>query len=166
MRKDMRKVICETYREGRGTSYKNVRQRFRFDQADMDALEDADDFDSELPKKVGMRRPYRVIGQTKDFGENLNPLERFIKKQIGKKWDDVWSEICKGLNPNSTVDEHVKFHVKFMINTQVVMIDGHPYDNTRRYYKGDIRDLRKGELYVDPDTGIIKKVKKQLKGKR
>jgi hypothetical protein len=44
--------------------------------------------------------------------DRFNPLLRYLEKQVGRPWDEVWSEIC-AVNDARTVDgHHLRLHVQ------------------------------------------------------
>jgi hypothetical protein len=94
MREDMSRVIVERPRLGGGWTKRGRTVPF-----------------SELPKCEGMRRPHTRSGMWKALNENLNPLRRYLERQVGRPWDKVYSEIARNLRPDSTVQQHVRDHV-------------------------------------------------------
>ncbi|NWH09419.1 MAG: hypothetical protein HXY22_12395 [Alphaproteobacteria bacterium] len=96
MRPDMHKVIVERPRKGGGGQKKGRPVR------DMD----------HLPKQEGMRRRYHPFGDRKVFNDHLAPLHRFLQKSVGRKWDEVYSEICRDLDARNVVQDHLRLHVK------------------------------------------------------
>ena len=100
----------------------------------------------------GMRAPHVRNYNGKELNENLAPLKRFLTSKVGHRWNDVYSEICKNIRPDSTVQQHILDHVKQYVNTKV-----------RRNEDGELWDYdgRPGPLsnwtqfYVDPDTGML-----------
>jgi hypothetical protein len=144
MRQDMHEVVIERPRRGGRYRYHDCRTRYR--GLDLDALDD-------LPKKQGYRRPYiENWGDAKEFSDLLGPLHRFLISKVGQKWDDVYSEIRKTLNPNSTVQIHIMSHV-----FQFVEIDTRLEDNGEVYVLGRYSrySISSGQLYVHPKTGIL-----------
>ena len=100
MREDMFKVIVERPRLFRRRA---LRIKSRYDR---------------LPDrtKVGMKRAAQEQrGWTKGLNENLAPLRRYLWKQRGRAWDDVYSEICSRLDTRSTVKQHVRDHLEDLI---------------------------------------------------
>jgi hypothetical protein len=93
---------------------------------------------------------------TKGLNENLNPLIRFVRSRVGRPWDEVFSEICAGLDTGSTVKMHVRQHLEDFIAVRISrgrygewLLDGLPLDQGgRRFYPRD--------FYVDPEDGILK----------
>lgn len=66
----------------------------------------------ETPRKQGLRRARKELGQFKTLNENLAPLRRYLDKQVGRPWDKVYSEICANLRADNTVQQHVRDHLK------------------------------------------------------
>lgn len=135
MRKDFFKVIVE--RERRGGRYDRKGRK----------PQDLDD----LPQKQGMKKAHK---DRKSLNENLSPLKRFLYGAVGRKWDDVYSEICENINVNSTVQQHVKQHIFDFVEKDVKIANGKVF--SRRAYRIDI-ELRDGSLYIDPASGYLKK---------
>ncbi len=138
----MFKVIVERPRRGGGGPLKKHRQ----------ANEDPEN----LPTKESMKAPYRYGDNLKELNENLSPLKRYLNKQVGRNWNDVYSEISKHIDNNSTVKKHVKDHIKWFVNEHVV-VEGKKVYGKIAHYIGYRPELWKDELYVDPETGILKK---------
>lgn len=98
----------------------------------------------------------KIVGwERKELNENLNPLKRFLHSRIGKKWDDVYSEICSRIDKKNAVQGHIIQHL-----FQYVEID-HRYQNGYaamwRYTLR--RDNYVPDFYVDIN-GILQKGKK------
>jgi len=145
MREDMFKVIVERPRGGRSWATKS---KTRYDKC------------GERSRVSGHRLVMEARGKTKYLNENLAPLRRYLHKQLGRKWDDVFSEICAHLDTGSTVKMHVREHLEDFV-----------LQNTRRDTDGAVwATVRWGrpvkcieswtELYVDPDDGLIKETRK------
>ncbi len=141
MRSDMFKVIVERPRWGAG-------------HAPSVKLKRSSDPDR---KSVGLKRHAKCEAPyTKSLNENLAPLVRFMRSRLGRRWDDVFSEICAQLDTGSTVKMHVRLHLDDIVATRIVagrwgewMIDGEVLDRRRRWSR-----LR--EFFVDPRDGILK----------
>jgi hypothetical protein len=87
----------------------------------------------------------------KSLNENLNPLYRFIRSQLGRPWNDVFSEICEHISVNSTVQKHVRDHIDDFVCKHVTMVDGKPYSVGRYSKFAPVWE----DFYVHPDTGIL-----------
>src|SRR5262245_32249333 len=127
MREDMSRVIVDRPRLGGGWTKRGRTVPF-----------------SELPKCEGMRRPHKRSGMWKALNENLNPLRRYLERQVGRPWDKVYSQIARNLRPNSTVQQHVRDHVPDFVAIK-------PLPQER--FEG----LWHQPLYVDPRDGLLKR---------
>lgn len=132
MREDMYKVIVERPRTGKRTRPIALRLR--------------NDLDG--PTRLGMRAYYGHL----DLNENLKPLRRYLRAQIGRPWNKVFSEICTGIDRRNTVQEHIHQHVGDFIAINVQEKDG----KVIALSGAGPRELWHEELYVDPRTGIIR----------
>jgi len=102
----------------------------------------------------GMRRPWlQGYGELKGFSDVLGPLWGYLRKSVGRPWNDVWSEMCAHLDLRSVQGFHIKSHVFSHyqgVALHVRMVRGTPYvpHSHGRWepYSG---------LYVDPGTGLL-----------
>ncbi|MBB6095617.1 hypothetical protein HNQ60_004508 [Povalibacter uvarum] len=136
MREDMYKVIVE--RPRRGQSGYNAAARRR------------NDFDG--PASLGMRAGYGYRG----LNENLAPLRRYLRAQVGRPWNKVFSEICAGIDGRNTVQQHIRQHIDDFIATKVGLRDGKLIDLAQRYRFWPDDGALHQELYVDPRSGLIR----------
>ncbi|MGP1667627.1 MAG: hypothetical protein ACTS5I_17350 [Rhodanobacter sp.] len=143
----MTKVIVERPRLGHKDSYRPLRAERK-----RDLSEDA-------PTRESMTKPHRMHYEGKQLNENLNPLRRFLRAQVGRPWDKVYSEINEHVKVTSAVQAHVRQHIKDFIQLTVYRDKfGQVWDNGRLWPML----LTKGDLYVDTD-GIVKIFKNQPK---
>ncbi len=102
---------------------------------------------------------YKKDAMHKQFSDHIKPLKRYLFSQRGRKWDDVFSEICARLDTGSTVKMHVHEHIDGFIMRDVRVDDQGRYWGTG-YWGGP-----KGptdwwpEIYVCPHDGLIKETK-------
>jgi len=127
----MFKVIVERPRGYKGTDSRAARRR--------------DDFDG--PQFLGMRAGYGYRG----LNENLRPLQRFLRSQVGRPWNKVYSEIARIIDRRNTVQQHVYQHLEDFIAVKVAWQDDRLVDLAAY---GGIAGLSQ-ELYVDPRTGLL-----------
>lgn len=125
MRADMHKVIVERPRVG-GHGVRHGRRP-----------RDLDD----LASKQGMRRPYASEG--KDFSDHLKPLERYLRKQVGRPWNKVYSEICEQFGSDSVLHRHLRRHI-----FDYVLVETPRMPKSRRRYVFFYVDARSGLLRV------------------
>ncbi len=146
MREDMFKVIVERPRSGRSRATKSKLRYL--------------DQDDGRPRITGHRLVNEHTGATKHLNENLAPLRRYLFKQRGRKWDDVFSEICARLDTGSTVKMHVREHLDdFVIRNIRVDKDG-MYWGTGRWGSPKSPQNWYADLYVCPIDGCLKESEK------
>lgn len=133
MREDMARVIVERPRIVDGIGRKGRRRAFE-----------------DLPMQQGMRRSQRERGGYKALSENLAPLRRFLERQVGRPWDKVYSEIAERLRVDSTVQQHVRDHLRDFVATR-------PCRGRSVWYSPYGKFLWHQPLYVDPRDGILKR---------
>src|SRR6266404_9494791 len=104
MRTDMYKVIVE--RPRRGKRPRPLAIRFRNDLLG--------------PAHLGMRAAY----DHRELNENLNPLRRYLRTQVGRPWSKVFSEICATIDRRNTVQQHIHQHIDQFIATRVGVRNG------------------------------------------
>lgn len=149
MREDMFKVIVERPRGGAGRA---VSSRKRLNR------------DGDLPTKIGVSRHMELThAKSKWLSENLAPLKRFIGKQVGRRWNDVYGEIVGTLTSRDPVQQHVLQHVdgyvarRVMIDQSGSLIDPGSGRRRRRPL------LWHQPYYVDPRDGQLKESAKLWK---
>lgn len=140
MKKDHKRAILRKGRvekasyQTKQTSMKGAEARYGKD------LED-------WPEREGNR-----ISRRRMQGDDLGPLKRFLRSQIGKPWNKIWSEICEWTKGNSVDSWHFRLHASREV------------DIHQRWKQGDLYsyedELHPNGLYVD-DYGILRKAKKK-----
>jgi hypothetical protein len=104
--------------------------------------------------------PMSINRGTKYLNENLAPLRRFLERSVGRPWDAVRSEIAEHIAARSAVQKHVLDHVKQMVETSPVILDGRPHDpngsGPRRDRYTPLASYRRYGFYVCPRTGLLK----------
>jgi hypothetical protein len=143
MRQDMKKVIIERPRDGAILSYRKKIGLHQLDE-DNDILNDG-------PTRIGLKRNALITSptRTKSQTDLMGPLTRFLTKRLGRKWDDVWSEICR--YNKCFMGEHLKDHVKNYVCTNPrVGEDGCLYNQYGRNV-----ERNKNRFYVHPETGLL-----------
>ena len=160
MRSDMSKVVIERPRYGHKDPSKKTGKRIhRYDPGD--EYED-------LPQ----REPASKGRGTKEFTDFLNPLERFLRSNVGRPWDKVYSELCAHLDRRKTTGRHVFQHLEDFVEVDCfvgddgVLYAGSQYDIesivrigekspiiTRHRAIGEYRGSP--SFYVDPRSGLL-----------
>lgn len=128
----------------------------------------------EVPSNKESMRPKGRVADRKELNENLEPLWRYLLSQVGRQWDDVYSDIRRNLSPRSTVQMHVVQHLDWQVKKSTYLgEDGRVYEHSK-YNRGGMPDpcleeptTYKYGFYIHPVTRELcvsptkaKKVKK------
>jgi hypothetical protein len=150
MRSDLNKQLCERERHRSYDRYGNYRHLRKFNRTGDEEL-------SGLPTREGMKHRYVNGWNTKDLNENLNPLWGAVRKNVGRRWDAFYSDICKVFDKRSVVNQHILDHLFQEVEREVYVGDDDKLYVRSRYGRGDtlLRDSYT-EYYVDPRDGILK----------
>jgi hypothetical protein len=142
MRSDMAKVVTEAPRRGHGNPSKKFGWRLRKDEHE---LEDHG------PGRASTARHRQYGWNAKDFSDVLGPLRRYLRKQVGRPWNRVWSEIMHTLDSRTLTGQHIFDHIRWEVEQEAwIGDDGRLY---RRRRWGTIQLV--GGLYVHPVTGLL-----------
>jgi len=134
MRSDLTKVLTERERSGSRTrTYRQVRSRGnRIDLSE----------DGVNAVRQGMKRPH--LNNTKDFTDVLSPLKGILRKAVGRKWDDFYSELVGKLDRRTVQGQHVFEHLY-----NYIVVNDHKGNNC---WKGDGIFVKDGKLWVRQDS--------------
>lgn len=143
MRPDLHEVLIERPRRGHRPKTARGNKPRAADWVDADSYADS-------------YRPRRQ--RTKYFDDLLSPLERWLRRQVGRPWDKVWSELASGIDSRSVVGRHLLDHMRGLVT-----IDS-DYDAAQRtaIYKPHVWPYRAAQrrivygLYVDPRSGLLR----------
>lgn len=146
MRSDMFELLLE-----RPRGYRGCRSR-RAPPYPRGTLAQATRRFDDLPVREAMGRGYRE----KSLNENLAPLARWLRAQVGRPWRLVYAELSAHLSPSSAVKQHVRDHVQDYVATRVFEKHGALFGSSTRgtYRLGLYR--RRVQLYVCPRTGLLR----------
>src|SRR6266542_4641376 len=115
------------------------------------------------PKTESTARRRRYGWQCKELNDHLSPLRRWLRKQCGRRWDDVYAEICAHLRTDSVIQAHVRDHVNQDVVKDTRLVDGVACDS-----KGD--PINPGwpwrRFYVDPRDGTLRATEQQPRWRR
>ncbi len=148
MRSDIAKVVVERPRSGgRDRPIRAYRRSVDWDRLKQEGRED----DAPVTESITFRH-----GVGKRLNDFLSPIRGFLRKSVGRPWDDVWSEVSALLKPVSVMQRHVLEHLRDYVEI-----------NTLRQPDGTVTDSRgrelrsyfnRGAFYVDPDDGLLRQV--------
>lgn len=116
------------------------------------------------PAKRGKMKPRH--GWKKCLNENLKPLVRFLQRRVGRRWDDVYSEIRAGLRLESPIQLHVMEHLWMYVERHVELRDGEVWAlGDYPAWRSPLISRRGDRFYVDPRDGRLREAPRQT-GKR
>jgi len=142
MRSDMAKVVTERPRRG-GWGIRSANKTHL--AIHPGKFEDDDHGTTRHP--IARRRQFGW--NAKEFSDLINPLRRYLVSKIGKKWNDIYSELSKTLDRRSMAGRHIWSHVTGEVELNCeIFPDGNVY--SRRYGFGRVHGL-----YVHPITGKL-----------
>ena len=141
MRNDIAKVVTERPRRGHVNTSKKWGRRLGKNEYD------AEDHG---PTRAPIARHHQYGWNAKEFSDVLGPLRRYLRKQVGRPWNKVWSEISRILDNRSLSGQHIFDHIQWEVTQHAcVGTDGCVYD---RRWSGPVRV---SGLYVHPTTGLL-----------
>jgi hypothetical protein len=147
MRSDMATVVTERPRSGgRLKTPKGSKREYQ-----REVRNEAESHREKIRQKWGWEH--------KQFTDVLGPIYGYLLSQVGRPWNDVFSEICQHLPANSLNTSHVRDHIKQFVEINVIMIDDYPHDTEGHSITN--RGRYPFAYYVHPETGILCKLKQK-----
>lgn len=155
MRSDFNRVLTEDPRRGSRTKFREYRR------AKGNAV-----FDEEFSggKESMMKRRRIAKGERKSLGDHLSPLEGWVRKQVGKNWDAVYSEVCRLFDRRSQIKDHVHRHIfRDYVETNTRLVDGKVclFNRWDGWLPIEDTGWRRRQFYVHPVTGVLCSTRKE-----
>jgi hypothetical protein len=142
MRSDMAKVVTEAPRRGHANPSRKWGRRLRKNEYELD--------DHGPARASSARR--RQYDDPKDFSDVLGPLRRYLRKQVGRPWNKIWSEITQTLDSRSLTGLHIFDHIRWEVEEKAwIGEDGRVY---RKRQWGAVVPV--DGLYVHPLSGLLR----------
>ena len=147
MRPDMKKVVVERPRWGSRIRNQKFGARLRYIPGH--------DYDEQPKKAKGFESLHD--GSGKEFTDVLGPLYRYLRSNLGRPWDKVYSEMCAGLDKRKATGRHIFEHLKFMVELDCYVGDDGKvfYKQYRHPFYGSSDDQKVRGFYVHPRTGLL-----------
>jgi hypothetical protein len=147
VRADMHKVVTERPRAGHGNGSRKWGGRI------------PEDYEGQTFVSSARRRQYGWY--SKEFSDFLSPLRRYLRRQVGRPWDKVYSEIRKAV-PNGLHGDHLWMHIKSEVEINCFEREGRVFTRPRYFHA----EVEVSGLYVQPRTGLLcykRRASKELK---
>lgn len=152
MRNDMAKIVSEPAKRGVGY-YRTLNNEYR--KAKTFKFDEDLNVTDEFCVNVLPMRSKRISWEGKEHSYAYRTIRRYTRSQVGKVWDDVYSEICKKFRTEAAkaLDMKTLFADEVEQKTWVE-------DDGKIYYRGwggrmCCAEEECNTLYVDPRTGIL-----------
>lgn len=155
MRPDFKKLLCERPRAF-GHKSDKIKGVKRARQED----ENRPYEDWTPGGKVSMKKTYGGRSRrTKYLNENLSPLKNFLVKNVGRKWDEVYSEINEACPNDSAVNAHIYQHLFSYVELHPIIQNGVIYkayhNQIGGYGKIELEGSENWPQFFVNDQGIL-----------
>lgn len=151
MRKDFGRVVIERARSGSACPNLKMRKTgsLRLDGADWN------DWDYDGPLKIrtngiyGVKHAFDRKLREKSFTDVLGPVSGYLRKSVGRLWDDVHSEVSAALGGGGHAIRHV------LVSHLLREVQTHTYVENGKVY-GQPYERSYGDYFVDPRDGTLR----------
>lgn len=108
-------------------------------------------------RQIGLKRHVLIsTPYSKTLNENLAPLVRFLRSRRGRRWDEVFSEICAGIDTRSTVKMHIRQHLDDYVLTRISIGRHGEWISEGKVIETQHHWFRWRKFFVDPRDGVLK----------
>lgn len=152
MKCDMQEVLLHRGRvahEGSRLSTREIsRQKNAYRRAKKFVIDENGDVCDEFSRSTLAMRSRNLGYNIKTEMYNSSFLNRFLRSQVGRPWNSIYSEIRTALKSKTRKQSDIIFTIKWDIPVHTYLKDGRVWSCDFHFGPCD----RKGELYVDPKT--------------
>ena len=78
----------------------------------------ADEAVVSLPTKEGISARFRTSWARRDPRDRIKPLRRWLDKQVGRPWNDVWGEVCRQFPRRALMNKHLQDHLLGLVELE------------------------------------------------
>lgn len=151
MRKDMAEVIIE---RPRSLGHDAIRRQHKKTGLRIRNYDPDNEYD-DLPTHLSSSRHKQYGRAAKYMTDLLTPIYRFLHSNVGRPWDQVWSEVCQQIDRRNLAKNHLFEHFDGIVETNTFIgEDGDVYvcefDGFRK-----AKNLGGNGFYVHPTTGLL-----------
>lgn len=150
MRSDIAKVVVERPRVGGGGAPGKHHTRAIDWKRTLEEGREEESFTRET-----IRRKWKEGYSGKTSSDFLSPIRGFLQKSIGRRWDDVYSEVSKFLKPTSVMQRHVLEHLRDYVRMDIVSDDNDWLIDTKGCYVRPLSSSIFPTFYVRPSDGTL-----------
>jgi hypothetical protein len=142
MRKDMSKVVTERPRRGHANKSNKTGRKLTSAEFEKDDVG---------PARAPVSRFRQYGSDAKDFSDLIGPLRRSLRKNVGRPWNKVKSELSKTLDRTSMSGRHIWSHIEWEVSEDCFMGEDEKVYARRRWGSPKVAT----DLYVHPITGLL-----------
>ena len=152
MRSDMKHLLGDM----RGSRWKGPRKGKRFSKAEFRHC-DWDEDDSPLVGgHVGQALERKLIGTRRwRDGYNEKPLKRYLSSQVGRPWNEIYSEISAQLRGAQTAEARWHYLLKTVVAVETRLVNGQVLIENWCGSLEPLPDCPRMLFYVDPRNGRL-----------
>jgi len=151
MRRDMKHIIIDTGRYDDSWTSTSRKRGGRGSVRVCDVIDDDGEYlECDEPFRGKMSRGRG----SKTLGDRTKPLYRWLRKQVGRPWNKIWSEVAEVSKGMGIRGVHLREHVEQYVLIRAYVEDGNLYDAESPY--PSFITYRKGRLYVCPKTNLLR----------
>jgi hypothetical protein len=155
LKKDHNKIVHEHERKGSKNTFRYFRQaKVNQVASNSDDFEDGDEEIASSTPFQSIKAPYHKNYLEKTKHLNNTSVRGLIHKNVGRKWDDVFSEFCSIYDKRSPKNAWLFEYLLENVCTRIKEQDGELYKVER--WSIDLLSVSWIEWYVDPRDGILK----------
>lgn len=161
MKKFFAKIVTEKPRRGSFARSNKYGRRLTRDEviAEHDAIV-VGSADDGAPMQVAahrakMARHSQYGWDAKEFSDLLGPLRKYLRKQVGRPWDKIYSEMNQSLDKRTVAGLHIWDHVLLEVETHTYLGEDGKTVYPCPKWMDERNSMPAAGLYVHPRTGLL-----------
>lgn len=155
MRPDLAKLTTEKPRAGG-----EMAKAFKRSLGNVKVVNDDDhEYDNEFGGFHSSAR--RRHKEYKELTDKLSPIKGVLRKNCGRPWDKVYSELSQVLDRRSVAGIHIFSHVLDYVDRNTYMKDGQVFARSRWGTECPVEPSFSVSFYVHPITGLLLQAKRK-----
>ena len=151
MRSDMAEVIIEPPRSLNHYAIRRQHKKTGLRIRNYDPDKEYDD----LPTRLSSSRHKQYGRAAKDMCDLFGPIHRYFCSNVGRPWDQIWSEICEQIDRRNLAKNHLFEHIVGYVETDCFIGDD---GNIYAYTSSGVYEVSAEDstwFYVHPNTGLL-----------
>lgn len=152
MRRDMKWILGDM----RGSRLAGPRKGRRFSSAEFRKCDwDIDDTPF-VGGRIGRGLEMKLTGGYRNCrGINSKPVERYLSRQVGRLWNDIYSDVSAALRGTRIAEAHWSYLLTQYVATQLQLVEDELFCKDWNGALIPLSHKRAKKLYVDPRDGRL-----------